>query len=50
MFYATGQALPPDRDEAVKWFRLAAERGYPEALKALEALEDGKPLDVPEGR
>jgi len=37
--YAKGDGVPQSKDEAIKWFRKAAERDHPEAKRALQQLE-----------
>ena len=36
--YANGEGVPQDYAEAVRWFRLAAEQGYPDAQYALGTM------------
>ena len=38
MAYDLGSGVGQDYDEAVKWYRLAAEQGHTEAQKALRAM------------
>ena len=48
VMYDTGQGVPQDYQEAVKWFRLAAEQGVASAqyrLGFMYALGDGVPQD-----
>ncbi len=39
VMYAVGQGVPQDYQEAMKWFRLAADQGLEKAAKWLEVLE-----------
>ena len=36
--YEKGKGVPQSNEEAVKWYRKAAEQGYENAKKALERL------------
>ena len=48
VMYATGDGVPEDDAEAVRWYRLAAEQGYARAqsnLGAMYALGTGVPED-----
>ena len=37
--YEKGQGVPKDMDEAIRWYRKAAEQGNKDAEKRLEVLE-----------
>jgi len=37
--YEKGRGVGKDTREALRWYRLAAERGYPRAQPAVERLE-----------
>jgi TPR repeat protein len=36
--YENGEGVPMDRSEAVKWYKLAAERGHKGAKESIERL------------
>lgn len=41
VLYFEGRGVPRDRTEAIHWFRLAADAGSPEAVTALDRLDQG---------
>jgi len=45
--YYYGLGVPRNEKEAIRWITTAAVRGYPKAMKALEVLDEGKPMPRP---
>ncbi|MDX1251679.1 MAG: sel1 repeat family protein [Gammaproteobacteria bacterium] len=41
IMYEKGMGVPMDRHKAAKWYRHAAEQGYPDAQASLEILYSG---------
>jgi TPR repeat protein len=43
-FYGIPNVVPKDRESAIKWFRMAADQGYPDAVRNLQmALAESQP-------